>query len=74
MVIVNAYAFDKNSSAMYGYQIRSESKEDFNAQMKEFEDGIPFSKYYTELLFNEDELTKEQQSIVEDYEVVSKYF
>ena len=37
MVIVNAYAFDKDSSAMCGQQIRSESKEDFNAQMKEFD-------------------------------------
>jgi hypothetical protein len=74
MVIVNAYAFDKDSSAMCGQQIRSESKEDFNAQMKEFEQSIPFRKYYTELLFDEDELTQEQQSIVEDYEVVSKYF
>jgi hypothetical protein len=74
MVIVNAYAFDKNSSALYGEQIRAETKEEFNAKMKEFEDTIPFSKYYTELLFDEDELTEEQQSIVEDYEVVSKYF
>jgi len=74
MVIINAYAFDKNSPAFYGEQIRAKTKEDFNAQMKEFEDTIPFSKYYTELLFDEDELTEEQQSIVEDYEVVSKYF
>ncbi len=74
MVIINAYAFDKNSSSFYGEQVRAETKEEFNAKMKEFEDTIPFSKYYTELLFDEDELTEEQQSIVEDYEVVSKYF
>ena len=69
MVIVNAYAFDKDSSAMCGQQIRSESKEDFNAQMKEFEQSIPFRKYYTELLFEGDELTEEEESIIEDYEV-----
>lgn len=74
MVIIMAYAFDKNSSAMYGEQIKAETKEEFNAKMKEFEDTIPFSKYYTELLFNGDELTEEQEKIVEDYEVVSKYF
>lgn len=69
MVIINAYAFDKDSSAMCGQQIRSESKEDFNAQMKEFEQSIPFRKYYTELTFIGDELTQEEESIIEDYEV-----
>jgi hypothetical protein len=69
MVIVNAYAFDKDSSAMCGQQIRSESKEDFNAQMKDFEESIPFRKYYTELTFIGDELTEEEESIIEDYEV-----
>jgi hypothetical protein len=69
MVIINAYAFDKDSSAMYGEQIRANTKEDFNAQMKEFEQSIPFRKHYTELLFEGDELTQEQESIIEDYEV-----
>ena len=69
MVIVNAYAFDKNSSAHCGEQIRAETKEEFNSQMKEFEDSIPFSKYYTELIFIGDELTEEEESIIEDYEV-----
>ena len=74
MVKIMAYAFDKNSSAFYGEQITAETKQEFNAKMKEFEDTIPFSKYYTELLYDADELTEEQESIVEDYEVVSKYF
>jgi hypothetical protein len=69
MVIVNAYAFDKNSSALYGEQIRAETKEEFNAKMKEFEDTIPFSKYYTELSFAGSELTEEDEAIIEDYEV-----
>ena len=69
MVKVMAYAFDKNSSAMYGEQITAETKEEFNAKMKEFEDTIPFSKYYTELVCPELELTEEQESIIEDYEV-----
>jgi hypothetical protein len=69
MVRINSYAFDKNSSAFYGESITAESKEEFNTKMKEFEDAIPFSKYYTELVFDGDELTEEQESIIEDYEV-----
>jgi hypothetical protein len=69
MVIVNAYAFDKNSSALYGEQVRAETKEEFNAKMKEFEDAIPFSKYYTELVCANLELTEEDEAIIEDYEV-----
>ncbi len=69
MVVINAYAFDKDSSAMCGQQIRANTKEEFNSQMKEFEDSIPFRKYYTELTFIGDELTEEQERIIEDYEV-----
>jgi hypothetical protein len=69
MVIVNAYAFDKDSSGMFGYQIRSKSKEDFNAQMKEFEQSIPFRKYYTELTFAGNEVTEEDEEIFQDYVV-----
>ena len=67
MVVINAYAFDKNSSAMCGEQIRANTKEEFNSQMKEFEDSIPFSKYYTELI-SDSELSDEDAEIVEDYE------
>ena len=66
MVIINVYAFDKNSSAMYGYQIRSGSKEDFNAQMKEFEESIPFTRYYMEM-------KPEQIDADSDYDIVSDY-
>ena len=69
MVIVNAFAYDKNSSAFYGEQVRAETKEEFNAKMKEFEDTIPFSKYYTELVCTNLELTEEDEAIIEDYEV-----
>jgi hypothetical protein len=69
MVIINAYAFDKNSSAFCGEQVRAETKEEFNAKMKEFEDTIPFSKHYLELTFVGDELTQEEESIIEDYDV-----
>jgi hypothetical protein len=69
MVIINAYAFDKNSSSFYGEQVKAETKEEFNAKMKEFEDTIPFSKHYLELTFVGDELTQEEESIIEDYEV-----
>jgi len=67
MVIINAYAFDKNSSAMCGEQIRANTKEEFNSQMKEFEDSIPFDKYYTELI-SDSELSDEDMKIVEDYD------
>ena len=69
MVIVNAFAFDKDTSAMFGYQIRSESKEDFNAQMKDFEESIPFTKYYTELT-SDSEISQEDEEIIEDYYVI----
>ena len=69
MVMVNAYAFDKDSSAMCGQQIRATTKEEFNGQMKEFEEYIPFSKYYTELTFAGDEVTEEDEEIFQDYVV-----
>jgi len=69
MVRVNAYAFDKNSSALYGEQITAETKEEFNTKMKEFEDTIPFSKYYTELTFAGNEVTEEDEEIFQDYVV-----
>jgi len=69
MVIVNAHAFDKNSPAFYGEQIRAESKEEFNAKMKEFEDSIPFSKYYTELAAQSPLLDEVDLEIVSDYDV-----
>ena len=69
MVRVNAFAFDKDSSAMFGYQICSSSREDFNAQMQDFEESIPFSKYYTELTFAGNEVTEEDEEIFQDYVV-----
>ena len=67
MVVMNAYAFDKDTSAMYGEQIKANTKEEFNSQMKEFEDSIPFRRYYTELISDSD-LSDEDAEIVEDYE------
>ena len=69
MVIINAYAFDKNSPAFYGEQIRAITKEEFNIQMRDFEQSIPFSKYYTELTSVGTILTEEDKAIIEDYEV-----
>jgi hypothetical protein len=67
-VYVQATAFDKNSNDSMSRSIVAETKEDFNAQVEEFESMIPFTKYYTTLV-SDDTLTPEQELIVSDYEV-----
>jgi hypothetical protein len=67
-VYVQATAFDKNSNDSIGRSIIAETKEDFNAQVEEFESSIPYTKYYTTLV-SDDTLTPEQELIVSDYEV-----
>lgn len=67
-VYVQATAFDKNSNDSIGRSIVAETKEDFNAQVEEFESSIPYTKYYTTLV-SDDVLTPEQELIVSDYEV-----
>jgi hypothetical protein len=67
-VYVQATAFDKNSNDSMGRSIVSETKEDFNRQVEEFEASIPFTRYYTTLV-SDDTLTPEQELIVSDYEV-----
>jgi hypothetical protein len=67
-VYVQATAFDKNSNDSMGRSIVADNKEDFNAQVEEFELSIPYTKYYTTLV-SDDVLTPEQELIVGDYEV-----
>jgi hypothetical protein len=67
-VYVQATAFDKNSNDSMSRSIVAETKEDFNAQVEEFESSIPYTKYYTTLV-SDDVLTPEQELIVSDYEV-----
>jgi hypothetical protein len=67
-VYVQATAFDKNSNDSMSRSIVAETKEDFNAQVEEFELSIPYTKYYTTLV-SDDTLTPEQELIVSDYEV-----
>ena len=67
-VYVQATAFDKNSNDSMGRSIVADNKEDFNAQVEEFESSIPYTKYYTTLV-SDDVLTPEQELIVGDYEV-----
>jgi hypothetical protein len=67
-VYVQVTAFDKNSNDNFGRSIVSDTKEDFNRQVEEFESMIPFTKYYITMV-SDDVLTPEQELIVGDYEV-----
>jgi hypothetical protein len=69
MVIVNAYAFDKNSSSFYGEQVRAETKEEFNTKMEEFYNSIPFTKYYTEVSPVGD-LSEQDWEIITDHDLI----
>ena len=67
-VYVQLIAFDKHTSDSFSRTIVADTKEEFNKQVEEFEDEVPFTKYYTEFLAN-DVLTDEQLAIVEDHDV-----
>jgi hypothetical protein len=68
MVNVQIIAFDKNSNENVGRGIVADTKESFNEQVEEFENEIPYTKYYVEIIADE-VLTDEQLEIVSDYEV-----
>jgi hypothetical protein len=68
-VHIQLMAFDKNSSECHGLTIVADNKEDFNNQVEEFENSIPYTKYYIELIATET-LTEEQEKIVEDHYIV----
>jgi hypothetical protein len=67
-VFVQITAFDKNSNDNFSRNIVADCKESFNSQVEHFENDVPFTKYYLELVAD-DILNSEQQKIVEDYEV-----
>jgi len=67
-VHVQIMAFDKNSGDNYSRNIVASTKESFNKQVEEFENDVPFSKYYVEIIPDES-LNEEQQEIVSDHEV-----
>lgn len=67
-VHIQIIAIDKNSADSYSRSIVASTKENFNRQVEEFENDIPFTKYYIEMMAD-DVLTEEQQQIVEDYDV-----
>lgn len=67
-VHVQIMAFDKNSGDSYSRNIVASTKESFNKQVEEFENEVPFNKYYVEIIPDES-LTEEQQEIVSDHEV-----
>ena len=67
-VFVQIIAFDKNSNDNFSRNIVADCKEDFNKQVEDFENDVPFTKFYLELVAD-DILDSEQEKIVEDYEV-----
>jgi hypothetical protein len=67
-VYVQITAFDKNSADNIGRSIVADNKESFNKQVEEFENEIPFTKFYVEMVAD-DVLTDEQLEIVEDHDV-----
>jgi hypothetical protein len=67
-VYVQIIAFDKNSNENIGRGIVANTKESFNEQVEEFENEIPYTKYYVEMIAD-DILTDEQLEIVGDYDV-----
>ena len=67
-VYVQIIAFDKNSNNNIGRSIVANTKDSFNKQVEEFENEIPFTKFYVEMVAD-DVLTDEQLEIVEDHDV-----
>ena len=67
-VYVQIIAFDKNSNNNIGRSIVANTKDSFNKQVEEFENEIPYTKYYVEIIADE-VLNDEQLEIVADYEV-----
>ena len=67
-VYVQIIAFDKNSNNNTGRSIVANTKDSFNKQVEEFENEIPYTKYYVEIIADE-VLNDEQLEIVADYEV-----
>jgi hypothetical protein len=67
-VYVQIIAFDKNSNENIGRGIVANTKESFKEQVEEFENEIPYTKYYVEMIAD-DVLTDEQLEIVGDYDV-----
>jgi len=67
-VYVQIIAFDKNSNNNIGRSIVANTKDSFNKQVEEFENEIPYTKFYIEIIAD-DTLSDEQLEIVEDYEV-----
>ena len=67
-VYVQITAFDKNSNDSMGRSIVAKTKKSFNRQVEEFEQSIPYTKYYTSLI-SDDILTQEQELITSDDEI-----
>jgi hypothetical protein len=67
-VHVQIMAFDKNSNDNIGRYIVANTKKSFNKQISEFEEEVPYTKFYIEIIADE-VLDEEQEKIVEDHEV-----
>ena len=67
-VYVQIIAFNKNGNDNIGRSIVADNKESFNKQVEEFENEVPFTKFYIEMIAD-DVLTDKQLEIVEDHDV-----
>lgn len=63
-------AFDKSSGATYSDYLVASTKEEANKQFAEFEQSVPFTKWYYEIQLEELDLTPTQEEIVSDLEEV----
>ena len=68
-VVATIRAFDKDSSNFFGKTIVAETKEEFNEQVEDFEEEVPFSRFYITIEAEDYDLTPEQLQIVEDHEL-----
>ena len=61
------HAFDKNSSANYSESMEVETKEELDSKFKDFEDNVPFHKWYYEIQ-TEEALSEEEEEVLSDYD------
>ena len=61
------HAFDKNSSANYSESMEVETKEELDSKFKDFEENVPFLKWFYEIQTDE-VLSEEEEEVLSDYD------
>lgn len=67
MIRLQIFAFDKDSSGNYSKTIAVEDKEDFTAQVEEFEKEVPFSRFFSDIEPC-NTLSDEEEKLFEEFE------